>query len=70
MAASRTSAPAAGEGHRGGRGALAEVDAKALIGEAVAEGVGLWGGLVQTLWEKATFQVAEQCSAMLQVRKW
>lgn len=66
-AASRISAPAAGEHHREGRGALAENDASELVGAAVAEGVGTWGGLVQDLWEKATSQVTQQCTAMLQV---
>lgn len=66
--ASCISAPAPGEPHREGRGALEEEDAKELVGQAVAEGVGAWGGLVQNLWKKATTQVAEQCTAMLQVR--
>lgn len=31
------------------------------------EAVGAWGGLVDSLWEKATSQVAAQCNTILQV---
>ena len=37
------------------------------VKEAVIEAVGGWGGLVQDLWEKATSQVAAQCTTILQV---
>lgn len=67
VAASRIAAPAAGESHREGRGALSKEDAELLVGEAVAEGAGAWGTLMKTLWDKATSRVAEQCTAMLQV---
>ncbi|CAN0375511.1 unnamed protein product [Ascophyllum nodosum] len=69
LAASRISAPAAGERNREGQGALPEEEAKELVGEAVAEAAGAWGTLVQDLWAKATSQVAEQCMAMLQAVK-
>lgn len=39
----------------------------AQVKEAVVEAVGGWGGLVQDLWEKATSQVAAQCTTILQV---
>lgn len=35
--------------------------------KAVVEAVGGWGQLVQDLWEKATSQVAAQCTTILQV---
>ncbi|CAN0116944.1 unnamed protein product [Scytosiphon promiscuus] len=69
VVAARISAPAAGEPHRGGRGALAHEDAHELVGEAVLEAAGNWGGLVQALWEKATSQVAAQCTTILQAVK-
>lgn len=67
VAARSIAAPAAGERHRAGEGALEKEEAKELVGEAVAEAVGAWGVLVENLWEKATSQVAEKCMAMLQV---
>lgn len=67
-AARSLSARAPGERHRDGLGAFEEGEAKALMGEAIREAVGAWEPLVDRLWEKATSQVAEQCTAMLQVK--
>lgn len=67
VAAGRLSAPAVGERHRAGLGALPEEDARTLLGEAVGEATGAWGALVQGLWDKATSQIAGKCMAMLQV---
>ncbi|CAM9593693.1 unnamed protein product [Ectocarpus fasciculatus] len=69
VAAARISAPAAGERNREGQGALSEQDAKELVREVVMEAVGAWGGLVDSLWEKATSQVAAQCNTILQAVK-
>ncbi|CAM9502390.1 unnamed protein product [Ectocarpus sp. 8 AP-2014] len=69
VAAARISAPAAGERNRAGQGALSEKDAKELVKEVVMEAVGAWGGLVDSLWEKATSQVAAQCNTILQAVK-
>ena len=67
VAAGRISAPAPGERHREGQGAMAPGDAEELVGEAVAEAAGGLGPLVQRLWREATSQVAGQCKAILQV---
>ena len=67
VAAGQIAAPAAGERHRGGHGAMAKGDAEDLVGEAVAEAAGELAPLVQRLWQEATSQVAGQCKAILQV---
>ena len=67
VAAGQIAAPAAGERHRGGQGAMAKGDAEDLVGEAVAEAAGELAPLVQRLWQEATSQVAGQCKAILQV---
>lgn len=67
--ATRLASPAAGELHRDGRGALEKDQAREFVGEAIREGVGPWGPLVDRLWERATLQVVEQCTAVLQVKE-